>query len=48
MICYVYAKDSDETNDFFQETLIRLWQSFSQFRDESNINTWIANICINT
>jgi RNA polymerase sigma-70 factor (ECF subfamily) len=48
MICYMYAKDSDEANDFFQETLIRLWQGFSQFRGESNINTWISRICINT
>ncbi len=48
MICYMYAKDSDEANDFFQETLIRLWQGFSQFRGESNINTWLSRICINT
>ena len=48
MICYMYAKDSDEANDFFQETLIRLWQGFSQFRGASNINTWISRICINT
>lgn len=48
MICYMYAKDSNEANDFFQETLIRLWQGFSQFRGESNINTWLSRICINT
>ncbi len=48
MICYMYAKDSDEANDFFQETLIRLWQGFSQFRGESNIITWLSRICINT
>ena len=48
MICYMYANDKDEANDFFQETLIRLWQGFSQFRGESNIHTWISRICINT
>ena len=48
MICYMYAKDKDEANDFFQETLIRLWQGFKQFRGESNINTWVSRICINT
>lgn len=48
MICYMYAKDKDEANDFFQETLIRLWQGFPQFRGESNINTWLSRICINT
>ncbi len=48
MICYMYAKDKDEANDFFQETLIRLWQGFKQFRGESNINTWLSRICINT
>lgn len=48
MICYMYAKDRHEANDFFQETLIRLWQGFSQFRGESNVATWISRICINT
>ena len=48
MICYMYAKDSDEANDFFQETLIRLWRGFAQFRGESNLNTWLSRICINT
>ena len=48
MICYMYAKDSDEANDFFQETLIRLWLGISQLRGESNINTWLSRICINT
>ncbi len=48
MICYMYAKDKDEANDFFQETLIRLWQGFKQFRGESKINTWVSRICINT
>lgn len=48
MICYMYAKDVAEANDFFQETLINLWQGFSKFRGESNINTWLSRICINT
>ncbi len=48
MICYMYAKDKDEAADFFQETLIRLWQGFSQFRGESNFHTWLSRICINT
>lgn len=48
MICYMYAKDADEANDFFQETLIRLWQGFPKFRGESAINTWLSRICINT
>lgn len=48
MICYMYAKDKEEANDFFQETLIRLWRGFDQFRGESHINTWISRICINT
>ncbi len=48
MICYMYAKDKEEANDFFQETLIRLWQGFTRFRGESNINTWLSRVCINT
>lgn len=48
MICYMYAKDKDEANDFFQETLIHIWKGFTDFRGESNINTWVARITINT
>lgn len=48
MICFMYAKDKDEANDFFQETLINLWQGFTSFKGESNMATWISRICINT
>lgn len=48
MICYMYAKDKDEANDFFQETLINIWSGFSSFKGESKIATWISRICINT
>lgn len=48
MLCYMYAKDKDEANDFFQETLINIWQGFKNFRGESAVSTWIARITINT
>ncbi len=48
MMCYMYAKDKDEANDFFQETLINIWQGFNKFRAESAVSTWVARITINT
>lgn len=48
MYCYMYAKDKDEVNDFFQEALIRIWQGFTDFRGESNVSTWISRVTINS
>lgn len=48
MYCYMYAKDKDKANDFFQEALIRVWQGFADFRGESNVATWMARVTINS
>lgn len=47
-VCYIYAKDSEELNDYFQEILINLWNSYPHFRGESKISTWIYRISLNT
>lgn len=47
-VCYMYAQDSDEVSDLFQECLINIWKGLPRFRGESGIGTWIYRICLNT
>ena len=47
-VCYMFSKDEDEVADLFQDILIKLWDGFSKFRGESNINTWIYRVSLNT
>lgn len=47
-VCYMFSKDEDEVADLFQDILIKLWEGFSKFRGESNINTWIYRVSLNT
>ena len=47
-VCYMFSDDTDEVNDYFQETLINLWNGFSKFRYESSPQTWIWRVSMNT
>ena len=47
-VCYLFAKDNDEVNDLFQETLINLWQGFDSFQGKCDLNTWIWRVSLNT
>ena len=47
-VCFMFAKDSDEVNDLFQEVLINLWQGFASFEGKSKIDTWIWRVSFNT
>lgn len=47
-ICYLFSENKDEVNDLFQDILVHLWLGFDKFRGESNINTWIYRISLNT
>ena len=47
-VCFMFSKDADEVNDLFQETLINLWQGFSNFKGKSSIRTWIWRVSLNT
>ena len=47
-VCYVYAQDREEINDYYQEILINLWKSYPKFRGESKISTWIYKVSLNT
>jgi RNA polymerase sigma factor (sigma-70 family) len=46
-ICSVYAEDSDDKNDLFQESVINIWQAMPSFEEKSSINTWMFKITLN-
>jgi RNA polymerase sigma-70 factor, ECF subfamily len=47
-ICIMYENDPDVRNDLFQEIVLQLWKSFSTFRGEAKISTWMYRIALNT
>src|SRR5687767_2980173 len=44
----MYENDPDVRNDLFQEIVLQLWKSFSTFRGEAKITTWMYRIALNT
>lgn len=44
----MYENDPDVRNDLFQEIVLQLWKSFSSFRGEAKITTWMYRIALNT
>lgn len=47
-VCYVYAKDGEDLNDLYQETVLNLWKSFPRYRGDSKLTTWVYRIAMNT
>lgn len=46
-ICSVYAENSDDKKDLFQEALINIWQSMPSFQAKSSVSTWMFRITLN-
>ncbi len=46
-ICSVYAKDTEESKDLFQEVLIQIWKSMPSFKAKSTLETWMFRIALN-
>jgi RNA polymerase sigma-70 factor (ECF subfamily) len=46
-ICSVYAKDTEESKDLFQEVLIQVWKSMPSFKAQSTLETWMFRIALN-
>ena len=44
----MFSNNPEEVVDLFQEILMNLWKGFSKFRGDSNINTWIYRVSLNT
>ena len=47
-VCIMYENDPEVRNDLFQEIVFQLWKSFSSFRGEAKITTWMYRIALNT
>lgn len=47
-LCKVYYHDFEDQKDTRQDIILQLWKSFSSFRGESSISTWIYKVCLNT
>lgn len=46
-MCYVYLRDYQLAEDMAQETFIRVYQHYGEFKNQSSIKTWILKIAIN-
>lgn len=46
-LCLGYVNDDELAQDLCQETFIKVWQHLPEFRNESNISTWIFRIATN-
>ena len=44
----IYAFDSEDRRDLFQEIVFQLWRSYRSFRAESKVSTWLYRIALNT
>lgn len=47
-LCKVYYRSQEDQKDLFQDIVLQLWKSFDSFRGESEINTWIYRVSLNT
>lgn len=47
-VCNLYCHENENKKDLFQEIILQLWKSFPSFRNDSNINTWIYRVALNT
>lgn len=47
-VCHMFANNTEEVDDLFQEVLIALWRGFSSFRGDSKVSTWIYRVSLNT
>lgn len=46
-LCYLYLKDYHLAEDAAQDTFLKVYRNLKNFRNESNIKTWITRIAIN-
>jgi RNA polymerase sigma-70 factor (ECF subfamily) len=47
-ICRVYAWNSGEQDDLYQEILFQIWRALPSLREPAYANTWLYRIAINT
>jgi len=47
-VCTFYVSETSPLEDLYQEIVLNLWKAFPNFRNESQISTWIYRIALNT
>ena len=47
-VCRLYADESADREDLFQEILCQAWRSYARFREESRFSTWLYWVALNT
>lgn len=47
-VCNLYCDDAEDRKDLFQETVLQLWRSFKNFRNDAKPSTWMYRIALNT
>ncbi len=44
----LYANDTEEKKDLYQEVLLQAWKGWPAFRQDAKFSTWLYRICLNT
>jgi len=47
-ICCMYVDNKDDREDLFQEIVLQAWKSFKSFRGDSQFQTWLYRVGLNT
>lgn len=47
-ICNIYFYGNPYREDYYQEILIRLWNSYPAFKQQSAFSTWVYRVALNT
>ncbi|WP_140485169.1 RNA polymerase sigma factor [Flavobacterium sp. GSA192] len=47
-LCRLYRDSHEDREDLFQEIVFQLWKSYSKFRGDAKISTWMYRIALNT
>jgi RNA polymerase sigma-70 factor (ECF subfamily) len=45
--CFRYVNNIDDADDIAQEVFVQVYESMSNFREESQISTWVYRIAVN-
>jgi len=43
-----YKDENNTLDDLYQDVVLNLWKAFPNFREESQVSTWIYRIALNT
>lgn len=47
-ITRIYSNNTEDQKDLYQEIVYQLWKSYSSFKANSKISTWMYRIALNT